>query len=41
MLMYSKAGMITLGGTYRVEDYKTGPYDMKYLSGWLGFSTSY
>ncbi len=41
MLTHWKAGMISVGGTYRVEDYKTGPYDMKYLSGWLGFSTSF
>ena len=33
------AGTVRLGGTYRRDDYKRGPYDNDYLSGWLGFST--
>lgn len=39
MLRHWTAGTLRLGGTYRREDYKRGPYDNRYLSGWLGFST--
>jgi peptidoglycan/xylan/chitin deacetylase (PgdA/CDA1 family) len=33
--------MLSLGSTYRTEDYKQGPYNMQYLSAWFGFSTSF
>jgi peptidoglycan/xylan/chitin deacetylase (PgdA/CDA1 family) len=33
--------VVTVGGTYRAEDYKQGPYSMKYVSAWIGFSTSF
>jgi hypothetical protein len=33
--------MLSLGSTYRTEDYKQGPYNMYYLSTWLGLSVSF